>query len=94
MSEDSSRIRWLPSAGERLPLLLILALAALLRFFRIGHQSYWADEIFSIMHASGQEGPLLQDLLHTFHGPLHFLLLRGWAEIGGWGRPGRAASRP
>jgi len=84
MEQGASR----PKAGGPAfspPLAGILLLAALLRFFRLGQQSYWADEVTSIWKVDGLHGPVLDNLLHTFHGPLHFLLLGIWGRIGGYG---------
>ena len=72
-------------AGRFLPLGGILLLAALLRFFRLGRQSYWADEVTSIWEVDGLHGPILENLMHSIHGPLHFALLGIWGRIGGFG---------
>jgi mannosyltransferase len=71
--------------GRFLPLGGILLLAALLRFFRLGRQSYWADEVTSIWEVDGLHGPILENLMHSIHGPLHFALLGIWGRIGGFG---------
>jgi mannosyltransferase len=64
-----------------LPLALILILAAFLRFFRIGNQSFWADEVLSVDALS----PAHYGLSHNFHGPLHAVLLQFWSIWGGVG---------
>ena len=60
--------------------------AALLRLFRLGHQSLWIDEQFTLV-AAGLPGHVVwRDLLDNVHGPLHtlavalFALLFGDAE--------------
>lgn len=57
--------------------------AALLRLFRLGHQSLWIDEQFSLV-ASGVPGPIAwRDLLENVHGPLHALAVALAASLGG-----------
>jgi len=78
-SAKSGRIRKIPAMGW------ILLLAALLRFFRLGRQSYWADEVTSIWEVDGLHGSILGNLTHSIHGPLHFALLALWGRLGGFG---------
>jgi len=75
---------WSPSGRDRGAFLAILLLAAFLRFFRLDQQSYWADEVFSIWQVSGHDGPIFDNLLHNFHGPLHLALLWLWGQLGDW----------
>jgi 4-amino-4-deoxy-L-arabinose transferase-like glycosyltransferase len=57
--------------------------AAVLRCFRLGHQSLWIDEQFTRI-AAGVPGPLVwHDLLENVHGPLHALAVAGAAALGG-----------
>ena len=57
--------------------------AAALRFFRIGHQSLWIDEMISLQLATWASGAdFWQGLLKDIHGPWGSLLLHGWAELG------------
>lgn len=58
----------------------ILLLAAALRFFRIGYQSLWTDEVRSIWAVIRME----EGLQHYFHGPLHAVLLQLWSLWGGY----------
>jgi hypothetical protein len=59
--------------------------AAVLRCFRLGHQSLWIDEQFSLISA-GIPGPLVwRDLLQDVHGPLHALAVAVAAALGGTG---------
>lgn len=72
---------WSIPRQHRSALLALVALAAFLRFFRIGHQSFWADEARTIWALTGLE----QGLQHFFHGPLHTVLLYFWSIWGGYG---------
>lgn len=57
--------------------------AALLRMYRLGHQSLWIDEQFTLTSA-GVPGPLVwRDLLQNVHGPLHTLAVALAATLGG-----------
>ena len=69
----------------RLPrwLLGALAVAAVLRLVRLGHQSLWIDELISLQlatYASGAE--FWRGLLTDIHGPFTSVLLHGWAAFG------------
>ena len=62
--------------GGRLYLVAILLIAALLRFYRIGAQSFWTDELLSFNSAAAPEGvSFWMKLLYNVHGPLHSLLI-------------------
>ena len=57
--------------------------AAVLRLHRLGHQSLWIDEQFTLS-AAGVPGPLMwRDLLDNVHGPLHTLAVALAAALGG-----------
>ena len=75
-----------PSPFEQaLPRTVLAAtlVAALLRLFRLGHQSLWIDEQFTLLSA-GLPGPfVLTDLLDNVHGPLHAVVVALFAAIGG-----------
>ncbi|MFO7915766.1 MAG: glycosyltransferase family 39 protein [Candidatus Krumholzibacteriales bacterium] len=73
------------SRTELFRILAVMVPAAFLRFFRIGQQSYWADEVQSIWQVNGHAGTILDNIITNYHGPLHFSLLLGWGKIGGWG---------
>lgn len=50
----------------------IIVLAAVLRLFRLGHQSLWIDEIMTLIVATPKPGhPILTLLRYNVHGPLH-----------------------
>jgi len=59
-----------------LPMLLFLA--ATLRFYRIGYQSFWNDEGTSVALASRSISLILEGASHDIHPPLYYLLLHGW----------------
>jgi len=70
MSGNSSEKR------EWLFLAAIVAIAAALRFWRIGDQSYWTDEILSIGASSTPVGvSFWKKILYNVHGPLHALII-------------------
>ncbi len=57
--------------------------AALLRLFRLGHQSLWIDEQFTLL-AAGVPGPFdPRALLENVHGPLHAAVVAAFAALGG-----------
>ncbi|MEQ1833718.1 MAG: hypothetical protein ABL977_11740, partial [Candidatus Eisenbacteria bacterium] len=57
--------------------------AALLRLYRLGHQSLWMDEQATLL-AAGVPGPLVwRELLQNVHGPLHALAVALAATLGG-----------
>jgi len=57
--------------------------AAVVRLFRLGHQSLWIDEQFTLTSA-GLPGPFAwHALLDTVHGPLHTLAVAIAASLGG-----------
>lgn len=63
----------------------LLLLAALLRFYRIGYQSYWNDEGTSVALASRSLGLILQGASQDIHPPLYYVLLHGWMQLFGRG---------
>lgn len=73
---------------ERRLLYAVIALGLLLRLLRIGHQSLWVDELFTLEVATPKPGyPLWQLLRHNVHGPLHtfvVFLFRSVSENDGW----------
>jgi uncharacterized membrane protein len=62
---------------------IIVALAAVLRFFRLGYQSFWIDEILTIGSYSSPEGgvPYRIKLLWDVHGPLYSLVMHIWSMV-------------
>lgn len=67
----------------RIALLLILVLAAFLRFYRLDGQSLWADEGNSVS-LSGRDLPLVTaGAAHDIHPPLYYYLLHFWMLVFG-----------
>ena len=66
-------------SGERrewVMLVLILAVAAAVRFYRIGAQSFWIDEILSLDASVASGGASFWErLLYNVHGPLHAVII-------------------
>jgi len=72
---------WSP---ERLALLAIVALAALLRFVQLGHDSLWVDEAFSARIADTSFASLFGAATsHDPNPPLYYVLLHGWIRMFG-----------
>jgi mannosyltransferase len=62
----------------------VLALAAVLRFLQLGHDSLWTDEGFSYrMATSGASQFLDQTTSADPNPPLYYILLRAWIELFG-----------
>ncbi len=59
----------------------IVALAFLLRLYRLDGQEIWIDEAFSFYVATTRE--MLRALLIEHTPPLYYLLLRGWVAVAG-----------
>jgi 4-amino-4-deoxy-L-arabinose transferase-like glycosyltransferase len=57
--------------------------AAVLRFFRLGQDSLWIDEQFTLVAAGLHDHFAWRDLLGNVHGPLHTLAVAAAAAIGG-----------
>jgi len=67
----------------KIALLLILVLAAFLRFYRLDAQSLWADEGNSVS-LSGRDLPLITaGAAHDIHPPLYYYLLHFWMRVFG-----------
>jgi mannosyltransferase len=64
-------------------LLLILALAAAVRFYRIGEQSLWSDEGNSAALATRSLQQITQDAAYDIHPPLYYWLLHLWTGVFG-----------
>ena len=64
------------------------ALAALVRLYGLGQQSFWSDEMHTIMMAGVPYGPeappwKVQDLLEVTQGPLFMGLVHAWSAVAG-----------
>ncbi len=64
-------------------LVVILLLAAFLRFHRIEEQSFWNDEGNSARLSERSPKLIIEGTASDVHPPLYYLLLRGWREIAG-----------
>ena len=67
----------------RASLLLILLLAAFLRFYRLNAQSLWADEGNSVRLAERSLSLITQGAAHDIHPPLYYYLLHFWMRAFG-----------
>lgn len=71
------------SVRTALPLALVLAAAALLRWMGIGNRPIWVDEAFSALVAWKPPAGILDSLRSDANPPLYFLLLHGWIGVAG-----------
>ena len=62
---------------------LIVAFGLIIRFWRLGRQSFWADEILTIdMYSSPQSGvSYFRKFLWDVHGPLYSMILHFWSIV-------------
>lgn len=68
----------MPVVQQRLPITLILFLAATLYLFGLGTESLWIDELFSIEDAQTGNGLPPSNLTR----PIYYILLKGWMQFG------------
>jgi hypothetical protein len=72
--------------SERLALFALVAAAAALRFTRIGHQSYWLDESYTVDLVRRPFGDMLSGVAATESTPpLYYVLAWLWAKVFGHG---------
>ncbi len=64
-------------------LLLVLAVAAGLRFYNLDGQSLWSDEGNSVALAARPFAQIARDAANDIHPPLYYFLLRIWTRIFG-----------
>jgi mannosyltransferase len=69
--------------GTYLPLLLVLVLAAGLRFYRLDAQSFWNDEGNSARIAERSVPLILEGAAGDIHPPLYYLTLHYWRALTG-----------
>lgn len=62
---------------------LVLLLAFVLRVYRLGHQSIWWDEGYSIAISSSSLGELTKAAASDIHPPLYYYLLHFWMPLAG-----------
>jgi 4-amino-4-deoxy-L-arabinose transferase-like glycosyltransferase len=65
----------------KIALLLILALAVFLRFYRLDAQSLWADEGNSVSLSGRSLDHITAGAAHDIHPPLYYYLLHFWMRI-------------
>jgi len=73
-----------PRAERSFLLLLgcVAALAAYFRFWRLGHESLWLDELWSVRAATRESwAGLLEEVRYDVHPPLYFAMLRIWMYL-------------
>ena len=64
----------------------IAVIGFVLRLYRLGHQSVWYDEIFSLTVSHQSFHEMMQYLVKDFvQPPLHYFLLHVWFELVGFG---------
>ncbi|MEN8098135.1 MAG: glycosyltransferase family 39 protein [Chloroflexota bacterium] len=63
------------------PILLVLLLAAGLRFYRIDAQSFWNDEGNSVRLAERSLALIVEGSAGDIHPPLYYMILKGWRTI-------------
>ncbi|WP_170944053.1 glycosyltransferase family 39 protein [Leptolyngbya sp. BC1307] len=73
-----SRVSTKP-AYRWLPISLILGAAAFLFTYRLGQESLWTDELFSVQDAAGSPFAVYKENQLR---PLYYLLLKGWMAFG------------
>ena len=65
-------------------LLVILAVAAGVRFYDLGNQSLWSDEGNSAAMATRSLGQIMSAAAHDIQPPLYYFLLHIWAQLFGY----------
>jgi mannosyltransferase len=64
-------------------LLIILAIAAALRFSGLGRESLWLDEAISIQISHGSLAEIVHDTAEDVHPPLYYFMLHAWMSVAG-----------
>ena len=82
--------RPLARGADSLIALALIVAGGALRFVRLGQQSFWHDEVHSVIMARGGDTGTLSETVFNTHGSLFLLMLRGWMHIFG---SGEAAAR-
>ncbi len=78
-----------PDILPRVPILLLTALGALLRFYGIGHQGFWYDESYTALLVGRGPGEMLRLIPHLESTPpLYYCVAWVWARIFGFGPAG------
>lgn len=79
MNKGNDKPRW------DLTVLVILILGSALRFVALNQQSYWVDEIRSVITALGGLESRWAYVILNIHGPLHLVSLKLWMTLVGVG---------
>jgi uncharacterized membrane protein len=73
----------------RVPIVLLTALGAVLRFIGIGHQGFWYDESYTASLVRYDPGRMLGQLPHLESTPpLYYCVAWGWVRVFGDGSAG------
>ena len=79
----------MPRGRERLALIAFVAVAAALRFTRIGHQSFWLDESYTVDLVQRPFGDMLSGVASDESTPpLYYVLVWLWEKVFGHGEAG------
>ena len=79
----------MPRRSERLVLVALIAAAAALRFTRIGHQSFWLDESYTVDLVQRPFGDMLSGVASDESTPpLYYVLAWLWEKVFGHGEAG------
>ena len=79
----------MPRGRERLALIAFVAVAAALRFTRIGHQSFWLDESYTVDLVQRPFGDMLSGVASDESTPpLYYVLVWLWEKAFGHGEAG------
>jgi mannosyltransferase len=67
----------------------LIALGAVLRFWRVGHQSFWLDEAYTVALVKRSFGHMLSTIPHSESTPpLYYSLAWVWSRVFGYGTAG------
>ena len=85
MSRGDETAPWTERLRFPLALLLCVAVGAALRFSRLGLESFWNDEIFTVWIVRQPFAAMWRSILADVHPPLYYLVLRAWVALFGSG---------
>lgn len=80
------RMGWI-SAG---PLWAAVCVGSFLRFYQLGAESFWVDEVTTMTLAGQPISQIILDRIQRGHSPFYFVLMRFWVQLAG---TGEAAAR-
>jgi len=64
-------------------LILIIVLGTVLRIYKLGSESVWLDEAFSIKIADGTPSEVIKETSEDVHPPLYYFALHYWMKLFG-----------